>query len=171
MAPVNIVHLPNGQNLTVTPVFGGLFFKSSDIATHSPFPPGWTIVLNSEDELNAGEQELQQQDEEEQYPPRNVHRFKKPTLNGDHLYISSISNPSSNEYKPAASPTRQIAMMLWATLYWYFHQPEPILQVTNALSKNTADAGKPKGEWRININREGVFKGKVVLPSWSAWGS
>ncbi|KAE8836539.1 hypothetical protein PTNB73_04495 [Pyrenophora teres f. teres] len=170
MAPVNIVHLPNGQNLTVTPVFGGLFFKSSDIATHSPFPPGWTIVLNSEDELNAGEQELQQQDEEEQYPPRNVHRFKKPTLNGDHLYISSISNPSSNEYKPAASPTRQIAMMLWATLYWYFHQPEPILQVTNALSKNTADAGKPKGEWRININREGVFKGKVVLPKLERMG-
>ncbi|CAA9956608.1 Aerobactin siderophore biosynthesis protein iucB [Pyrenophora teres f. maculata] len=170
MAPVNIVHLPNGQNLTVTPVFGGLFFKSSDIATHSPFPPGWTIVLNSEDELGAGEQELQQQDEEEQYPPRNVHRFKKPTLNGDHLYISSISNPSSNEYKPAASPTRQIAMMLWATLYWYFHQPEPILQVTNALSKNTADAGKPKGEWRININREGVFKGKVVLPKLERMG-
>ncbi|KAE8837491.1 hypothetical protein PTNB85_04826 [Pyrenophora teres f. teres] len=170
MAPVNIVHLPNGQNLTVTPVFGGLFFKSSDIATHSPFPPGWTIVLNSEDELDAGEQELQQQDEEEQYPPRNVHRFKKPTLNGDHLYISSISNPSSNEYKPAASPTRQIAMMLWATLYWYFHQPEPILQVTNALSKNTADAGKPKGEWRININREGVFKGKVVLPKLERMG-
>ncbi|RMZ74551.1 siderophore biosynthesis [Pyrenophora seminiperda CCB06] len=164
MAPVNIVHLPNGQNLTVTPVFGGLFFKSSDIVTHSPFPSGWTIVLNSEDELAADEQELQEQNEEEQYPPRHVHRYKKPTLNGDHLYISSISNPSSNEYKPAASPTRQIAMMLWATLYWYFHQPEPTLQVTNALSKNTADAGKPKGEWRININREGVFKGRVVLP-------
>ena len=169
MAPVNIVHLPNGQNLTVTPVFGGLFFKSSDIATHSPFPPGWTIVLNSEDELAADEQE-QQQDEEELYPRRNVHRFKKPTLNGDHLYISSISNPSSNEYKPAASPTRQIAMMLWATLYWYFHQPEPTLQVTNALSKNTADAGKPKGEWRININRKGVFKGKVVLPKLERMG-
>jgi hypothetical protein len=118
MALVNMVHLPNGQNLTVTPVYGGLFFKASDLLTHSPFPPGWTIVLNSEDELAADEQEQQLQDEEELFPPRNVHRFKRPTLNGDHLYISSISNPSSTEFKPAASPTRQIAMMLWATLYW-----------------------------------------------------
>ncbi|RYN41315.1 hypothetical protein AA0113_g6783 [Alternaria arborescens] len=170
MAPVNVVHLPNGQNLTVTPVFGGLFFKSSDVHTHSPFPPGWTVVLNSEDELATDEQEQQQQDEEELFPPRRIHRFKKPTLNGDHLYISSISNPSSSEFKPAASPTRQIAMMLWATLYWYFHQPEPTLQVTNTRSKNTADAGKPKGEWRININREGVFKGKVVLPKLERMG-
>lgn len=170
MAPVNVVHLPNGQNITVTPVFGGLFFKSSEVHTHSPFPPGWTIVLNSEDELATDEQEQQQQDEGELFPPRHIHRFKKPTLNGDHLYISSISNPSSSEFKPAASPTRQIAMMLWATLYWYFHQPEPTLQVTNALSKNTADAGKPKGEWRININREGVFKGKVVLPKLERMG-
>jgi hypothetical protein len=61
-------------------------------------------------------------------------------------------------------------MMLWASLYWYFHQPEPQLQVTNAISKNTADAGKPKGEWRININREGIFKGKVVLPKLERMG-
>ena len=172
MAPANVVHLPNGQNLTVTPVFGGLFFKSVDLLhTHSPFPPGWTIVLNSEDSLEAQEQELQQDDDEDAlFPPRNVHRFRRPTLHGDHLYISSISNPSSNDYKAAASPTRQIAMMLWATLYWYFHQPEPTLQITNALSKNTADAGKPKGEWRININREGIFKGKVVLPKLERMG-
>lgn len=172
MAPANIVHLPNGQNLTVTPVFGGLFFKANDLQhTHSPFPPGWTIVLNSEDELDKQEQEQQQEgDNEELFPPRGIHRFRKPTLHGDHLYISSISNPSSSEYKAAASPTRQIAMMLWATLYWYFHQPEPTLQLTNATSKNTADAGKPKGEWRININREGIFKGKVVLPKLERMG-
>ncbi|EUC32707.1 hypothetical protein COCCADRAFT_26828 [Bipolaris zeicola 26-R-13] len=173
MAPVNVVHLPNGQNLTVTPVFGGLFFKSSDIQTHSHFPPGWTVVLNSEDEAASEEHEQQLQPqggEEDLFPPRRVHRFKRPTLTGDHLYISSISNPSSNEFRPAASPTRQIAMMLWATLYWYFHQPEPTLQVTNTLSKNTADAGKPKGEWRININREGVFKGRVVLPKLERMG-
>ena len=60
--------------------------------------------------------------------------------------------------------------MLWSTLYWYFHQPTPTLHVTNALSKNTADAGKPKGEWRININREGILKGKVVLPKLERMG-
>lgn len=173
MPPANIVHLPNGQNLTVTPVFGGLFFKANDLLqnAHSPFPPGWTIILNSEEELNPEQQEQQDlYEDEDTFPPRNVHRYRKPTLNGDHLYISSISNPSSTEYKAAASPTRQIAMMLWATLYWYFHQPEPTLQITNAISKNTADAGKPKGEWRININREGIFKGKVVLPKLERMG-
>lgn len=172
MAPANIVHLPNGTNLTVTPVFGGLFFKANDLlSSHSPFPPGWTIILNSEVELEPEKQEEQDNDQDEdRYPPRNIHRYKRPTLNGDHLFISSISNPSSHEYKAAASPTRQIAMMLWATLYWYFHQAEPNLHITNAASKNTADAGKPQGLWRININREGIFKGKVVLPKLERMG-
>jgi hypothetical protein len=172
MAPTNIVHLPNGQNLTVTPVFGGLFFKSTDLLNaHSPFPPGWTIILNSEVELDAEEQEQQDLYEDSDTPTqRHTQRYRRPTLNGDHLYISSISNPSSNEYKAAASPTRQIAMMLWASLYWYFHQPEPTLQITNPTSKSTADAGKPKGLWRININREGIFKGKVVLPKLERMG-
>ncbi|KAH4109238.1 hypothetical protein HBH46_036480 [Parastagonospora nodorum] len=168
MAPANVVHLPNGQTLTITPVLGGLFFKSNELlSSNSPFPPGWTIILNSEDDLDTegqGQQELSEEDK------KHTHRYRRPTLNGDHIYISSISNPSSNDYKAAASPTRQIAMMLWASLYWYFHQPEPTLQITTAASKNTADAGKPKGEWRININREGIFKGKVVLPKLERMG-
>ncbi|OCK80299.1 aerobactin siderophore biosynthesis protein iucB [Lepidopterella palustris CBS 459.81] len=178
MAP-STVHLPNGQNLTVTPVFGGLFFKSNDLTNHhSPFPAGWTIVLNSEDDehqevaqLVAEDQESSSASEELKLPRKHiVHRYKKPTLQNDHLYISSISNPSSNEFKPASSPTRQIAMMLWATLWWYFHQPEPALQVTTDASKETPDPGKPEGEWRININREGIFKGKVVLPKLERMG-
>lgn len=170
MAPANIVHLPNGQNLTVTPVFGGLFFKTNDVLnSHSPFPPGWTVVLNTEDEIDPAEEDHDEKTEQTGLP-RHVHRYKRPTLTGDHLYISSVSNPSSSEFRAAASPTRHIAMMLWATLYWYFHQTEPTLQVTDAISKNTADAGKPKGEWRININREGIFKGKVVLPKLERMG-
>ena len=140
MAPANIVHLPNGQNLTVTPVFGGLFFKTNDVlSSHSPFPPGWTAVLNTEDEIDPAEEEHNEKTEQTGLP-RHVHRYKRPTLTGDHLYISSVSNPSSSEFRAAASPTRHIAMMLWATLYWYFHQTEPTLQVTNAISKNTAES-------------------------------
>ncbi|KAF1969558.1 aerobactin siderophore biosynthesis protein iucB [Bimuria novae-zelandiae CBS 107.79] len=166
------VHLPNGQNLSITPVFGGLFFKSTDLTNnHSPFPPGWTIVLNSEDEDPfEEEQEKENTGEEQPILQRRVHRYKKPTLHNDHLYISSISNPSSNEFKPASSPTRQIAMMLWATLYWYFHQSEPSLHVTTKESQNTPESGRPEGEWRININREGIFKGKVVLPKLERMG-
>lgn len=54
-------------------------------------------------------------------------------------------------------------MMLWATLYWYFHQPEPEPQLCSPLSANTPFAGKPKGDWRININREGIFKGRQLM--------
>ena len=51
MAP-NILHLPNGQTITVSSVFGGLYFKNNELSTHhqSHMPPGWTIVLHREDD-------------------------------------------------------------------------------------------------------------------------
>lgn len=164
--PANLVHLPNGHILTVTPVFGGLFFKSNDLTVHGAiFPAGWTIVLQSED--HADEQEISNTSAAEQNHEERTHRrirpYRQPTLQNDNLFISSISNPSSSEFKPPTSPTRQIAMMLWATLYWYFHQPAPSPYLTNEKSKNTPDAGKPRGEWRINIKKEGVFRGRNLL--------
>ncbi len=121
MAPT-IVHLPNGQTLTVSPVFAGLSFKSNDLNVHqSVFPPGWTIIIESEEEL---EPDSGSDEETNLYGRKksHVHRYRSPTLHNDNLFISSISNPSNIDFKPATSPTRQIAMMLWATLWWYFHQ-------------------------------------------------
>ncbi|KAI9664699.1 MAG: hypothetical protein M1821_006147 [Bathelium mastoideum] len=171
----SVVHLPNGQTLTVTPVFGGLSFKANDLSTHhSIFPPGWTVILNSEDyeedhrQPPAKTPEVEEPSEHSKH--HHIHRYRRPTLQNDHLYLSSISNPSSSEFRPASSPTRQIAMMLWATLYWYFHQPEPDPRITTRASAKTADAGKPKGEWRININREGIFKGKHLFPKLERMG-
>lgn len=162
MAP-SILHMPNGHTLTVTQVFGGLSFKNSDLNPHhrSAFPPGWTIVLNEED---GDEQDDSTGDPESGFAKKHViHRYKRPSLEHDHLYISSISFPNSAEYKSTGSPTRQIAMMLWATLWWYFHQPEPEPALTTPASAKTAEEGRPKGEWRININREGIFKGRNLL--------
>jgi N5-hydroxyornithine acetyltransferase len=175
MAP-SIVHVPNGQTLTVTPVFGGLFFKANDLSNnHSPFPPGWTIVLHTEEDEEQGESKEASNgdDEADTIRPtrrRGIHRYKAPTLQNDHLFISSISSPSSSDFKPASSPTRMIAMMLWATLWWYFHQPEPNPHITNKYSEKTAEAGKPHGDWRVYINREGIFKGKVILPKLERMG-
>ena len=123
MAP-NIVHLPNGQTITVSPVFAGLSFKSNDLNVHqSIFPPGWTIIIESGEDTEDGDDspldEREQLFGSSKHPPR---RFREPTLHSDSLFISSISNPSNVDFKPATSPTRQIAMMLWVTLYWYFHQ-------------------------------------------------
>ncbi|GAB7353771.1 hypothetical protein MBLNU459_g4160t2 [Dothideomycetes sp. NU459] len=174
MAPA-VVHLPNGHNLTVTPVFGGLYFKSVDVHNHqSVFPPGWTIVLHSEDDDDDDDSghslpSYAATGDTDSAPPRrtSIHTYRKPSLQNDHLFFSSISNAATNENTPQrfppSSPTRQIAMMLWATLWWYFHQPEPSPQLVNANSAKTADAGKPKGEWRLNINREGIFKGKQLM--------
>lgn len=161
----NVVHLPNGQNLTVSPVFGGLIFKSNDLSLHSSvFPAGWTIIIHSED--NEEDHRDGKEDASGGKVPvqrHHTHRYKQPTLGHDHLFISSISNPNSADFKPPASPTRQIAMMLFTTLYWYFHQPEPSLRITNEASKNTPDEGKPKGEWRIHVKREGIFRGRNLL--------
>ena len=203
--PPAIVHLPNGQTLTVQPVFGGLYFKSNDLSTHhSAFPPGWTIILHSEDdeedhlppastyahtnpvaheqdaEVGVGAGGVRPQTPptqpglkltpQQQQRRHHVHRFRKPTLQNDHLFISSISNPSSSEFKPSSSPTRSIAMMLWATLWWYFHQPTPDPHLANAASAQTPEEGRPKGEWRVNINREGIFKGKHLLPKLERMG-
>lgn len=123
MAPT-LVHLPNGQTLTVSPVFAGLSFKSNDLNVHhSVFPPGWTIIIESEDELESDSaSENENVDGLYTRKQTRVHRYRSPTLHNDNLFISSISNPSSTDFKPATSPTRQIAMMLWATLWWYFHQ-------------------------------------------------
>ncbi|KAI9717164.1 MAG: hypothetical protein M1812_004912 [Candelaria pacifica] len=166
--------MPNGQTITVTPVFSGLFFKANDYTTHhSSFPPGWTIVLQSGDDLdddqesprtNLPSQTSAAMTEHHLEPKKHhMHRYKLPTLRNDSLFISSISNPSSTDFKPPISPTRQIAMMLWATLWWYFHQPQPDTRLRTDRSAKTADAGKPKGDWRINIRREGIFKGRHLL--------
>lgn len=167
MAPSS-VHLPNGQNLTVTPIFGGLSFKPVDQnINRSAFPPGWTITLNEEEHepTPPSDQAGNTWDFDSPFTSRRalIHRYKRPTLQNDHLFISSISSPSAHDFKPPSSPTRQLAMMLWASLWWYFHQPEPDPRILNDACKKTAVDGRPRGEWRININREGLFKGKNVL--------
>ncbi len=118
MAP-GLVHLPNGQTMAVSPIYGGLSFKANDLNIHhSIFPPGWTIILETED----GDNELEDNNLVNSHQKYHTHRYRAPTLNQDNLFISSISNPSNTDFKPATSPTRQTAMMLWATLWWYFHQ-------------------------------------------------
>ncbi|KFY00192.1 hypothetical protein O988_03450 [Pseudogymnoascus sp. VKM F-3808] len=172
----DVIHLPNGHSLSVEPVFGGLFFKPSELNVHSAvFPKGWTIILQSEelvDAPNSAESGGDAQTVGDKSTPKKhrIHKFTKPTLQNDCLFISSISFPSTDDFKAPASPTRQIAMMLWATLYWYFHQTEPSPFVTTEASKNTPDSGKPKADWRIKIKREGVFRGRNLLPKLERMG-
>ncbi|KAF5021804.1 hypothetical protein F66182_6179 [Fusarium sp. NRRL 66182] len=182
MAP-QVIRLPDGQTFTVTPVFAGLGFKSHELNTHhNPFPVGWTVVLNTESDATPEDNDADDGEKEDENKgngvsldgdgstKRYVYSFAKPTLQGDNLFISSIANPSSSEFKPAASPTRQIAMMLWITLYWYFHQPEPAPQVLARAAESTPQAAKPRGEWRINIKRDGVLRSRNLIPKLERMG-
>ena len=124
MAPKGTtLHLPHGQTVTVSHNSIGYEFKANNLNVHhSAFPPGWTIVIDTA-ENDDEEEELDTEldfylNRSTKKPPK---KFTRPTLRHDNLFISSISNPSSDDFKPAASPTRQIAMMLWTTLWWYFH--------------------------------------------------
>ncbi|KAJ5758077.1 uncharacterized protein N7511_006771 [Penicillium nucicola] len=156
-------NLPNGLTFTVSPVFGGVTFKSTDfnVQQNPTFPPGWTIIIHTEKPQNVTK--VPGADSERGSDDDNTIRFTTPTLNRDSLYISYIVNPPSSEFKPVTSPTRQIAMMLWATMWWYFHEPEPDLHLETAASSMTPNCGRPKGDWRINIKREGIFKGRNLL--------
>lgn len=167
------VHLPDGQILSVSPVFGGYTFKSSQLDLHnSAFPPGWTVNMQTEDQVDDMDGRLHRQsktslyrDLEDNSSAKHTisHRFTKPTLQNDSMFLSSISIPSSSDFKMSQSPTRQIALMVWSTLYWYFHKESPSPQVTTDASALTPETGKPKADWRIKIKREGILKGKNLM--------
>ncbi|KAL4869125.1 hypothetical protein BDV12DRAFT_185359 [Aspergillus spectabilis] len=167
------VQLPNGQSLSVTPVFGGFNFKANNPnIANSQLPPGWNVVICTRrqqlDKLPDGEVSNNERGRARQVEQRDanrpqVTRFMTPTLSSDELYISYIVSPPDRDYKPVTSPTRQIAMMLWVTLSWYFHEPEPDLHLNTEASSRTPTAGRPRGDWRVKIKREGIFTGRNVV--------
>ncbi|KAK4641378.1 hypothetical protein QC761_502440 [Podospora bellae-mahoneyi] len=176
-----VIYLPDGQSYTVTPVFAGLFFKSNDLSVHhNAFPAGWTIVIHTvdPDDGSSGSRSTPDNDsiradvDGSPAPPKmsHIHAFTGPTLQNDSLFISSISSPSSHDFKPAASPTRQVAMMLWVTLCWYFHQKAPPAALTTDASRLTPAAGRPRGEWRVRIKRDGLLKGRNLIPKLERMG-
>ncbi|PGH16987.1 hypothetical protein AJ79_01371 [Helicocarpus griseus UAMH5409] len=180
--PSSTVYLPNGISLSITPVFGGIAFKVNELAiSASVIPPGWTIVIQTErpgptpqhDRPSASHSRCSSATHSgETSPSRSASgtpkkdvfgRFTKPTLDSDNIFISSISLPSSKNFKPATSQTRQIAMLLYSTLWWYFHLPPPPPHISTQESQLTPDLAKPKGEWRVYIRREGIFKGRHLM--------
>lgn len=184
MAP-STIYLPDGQTFTAQPVFAGLQFKSNDLnigrTRSQPFPPGWVVVLHTEDDdsrpsitngsTSENTEENDDNNEKSQEPSRTrIHRWTGPTLQNDTVFISSIVDPSSEDFEPAKSPSRQLALMLWVTLYWYFQQPEPSAHLETDRSRLTPAEGRPKGDWRIRIKREGVLHSRNMIPKLERMG-
>ncbi|KAM3503176.1 hypothetical protein MY11210_008813 [Beauveria gryllotalpidicola] len=185
------VYLPDGQTFTVSPVFGGVAFKSNDLTHAAHFPIGWHIVIHTEEEkivfqdgsevsvngdghaqpagdghvtaVDAGDGSAQKR-------KKRIGPFVQPTRQNDTLFISSLSTPSTQDYGPPASPTRQIAMIMWVSLYWYFHQREPSPRMSTEASYETPESAKPMGEWRITIRRDGVLRGRNLIPKLERMG-
>lgn len=62
-------------------------------------------------------------------------------------------------------------MMLWITLYWYFHQPVPDAPLpATKTTDGTPAAGRPRGEWKISIKRDGVLRSRNLIPKLERMG-
>ncbi len=82
-----IIHLPDGQHITVKPVFAGLFFKSNELSHDNAFPIGWTIVIHTEDvgESDKGGPKLAEGQAGAGGSPQStkgqyIHLFRRPSL-------------------------------------------------------------------------------------------
>ena len=49
-------------------------------------------------------------------------------------------------------------------------KPAPNPHLSAGISPEVPEAGRPKGQWRINIKRQGIFKGKHLLPKLERMG-
>lgn len=151
------IRLPDGQKYDVKPVLGGIQFQSQEPnEKNHPFPIGWKIVLGTQAETSsdqAGFGGSKNNGTSYIFSAHNSRPWNFPTLKSDNMFLARISNPSSEEFKPAASPIRQIAMMLWVSLYWYFQQREP----------EVPDISKPKGDWCIGIKKDGILSGRNLI--------
>ncbi|OJJ78850.1 uncharacterized protein ASPGLDRAFT_30346 [Aspergillus glaucus CBS 516.65] len=115
--------LPNGQQVSVSPVFDGYKFKLKNPDLYTSFPPEWKISLwtKTEDRHDA---------EPGGNPVESYLPFTEPSLENDKLYLSSMSIPSSEDLKPNSALTRQVAMVMRVTFLWYFQEQEPNPHVT-----------------------------------------
>ncbi|KAL4970534.1 GNAT family N-acetyltransferase [Aspergillus stella-maris] len=131
-------HLPNGIQVSVTPVFGGFKFQTKSPEKYDSFPPDWTVCLSTR---QPGKDD------------NDSCSFTTPSLDNDTMYLSSMSMPSCEDLKPSSAPTRLVAMVLWVIFFWYYQEPEPI----SAESPEDKDKGTTPRRWLLNIQGHGLL--------------
>ena len=144
-------YLPNGQKVCVAPSFGGFRFVLNNEDPSASFPPEWTISIRTEDAPLAAQGGEHREDS-------GHTAFIQPSLNGDSLFLSSMSLPAKQDLKPGSASTRQIAMLLWVTFSWYFHEPEPNLHAST--TPHVPEPARIIKDWRLRIEQKGILGGK-----------
>lgn len=147
-------YLPNGQKVNVAPVFQGFKF----LVENAPggFPPEWSISLHTRRPQVDGDRGTDKGDDAE--APGTP--FIEPSLDRDVLYISSMSMPATEDLKPGSASTRQVALVLWVTFSWYFHEPEPNHHVSLPGAPDIPEPGRIKKDWRLELQPKGILGGK-----------
>lgn len=73
------------------------------------------------------------------------------------MYLSSMSKPHGKDLKPSSATTRQVAIILWVTFSWYFHEPEPNFHVLTPESAVIPEIGRIKKEWCLSVEQKGIL--------------
>ncbi|KKA29672.1 hypothetical protein TD95_001360 [Thielaviopsis punctulata] len=158
------VRLPNGQKFTASEDFAGIIFKSTNNAL-----PEWTITVAAQNASTAPlTPEPPAVDSERSSKRHCFGTLYTPTLENDSLYISSVSAQNAEFMAPVS--TQELALMLYTSLYWYFQQPAPRKTTNPKAAHSTPIAGKPLGEWRVTIPRQGCLEDPEVMAELESMG-
>ena len=71
-----------------------------------------------------------------------------------------MSNPATEDLKPGSASTRQIALALWVTFSWYFHEPEPNPHLSVPGAPDISELGSLMKDWRLEVHPKGILGGR-----------
>lgn len=146
-------YLPSGQKVTVKSVLFGFKFTLDTEDPARSFPPEWTISISTKRCKDSNG--LWSANGQDTDIDRST--FKAPSLNSDLLFLSSMSMPRGKDLKPTSATTRQVAIILWVTFNWYFHEPQPNFHVLTPESAAIPEMGRIQKEWRLTIEPKGIL--------------
>nr|BDD69317.1 acyltransferase [Verruciconidia persicina] len=172
------VHLPGGQVFTIHANDNALEFQAQDQKNSSSpssgtFPFRWAVTIRAASPPGHGENGhgpdlgLSGQNGVHQEAKHAIPRiFDKPSLQDDAISIVSASSSGSGQGESEEAPTaRCMAFMLWVTLSWYFQQEAPVPYLDTAATKNTPVEARPRGQWRVHVNNDGIVQSRNAMPA------
>lgn len=147
--------------IKVTPITYGLSFQITAAVNDLRLTPllNWNVNIKYQDP--EPEKTLGFSDEGGDI--NSVHderQWKIPTEN-DILSISFVAD--TVKYHSLVSSKEIYGTILWATLFWYFHQDPPNIRLNTQASSKIPYNGRPKGNWKVGISCSGILRNERLL--------